>query len=569
MSHSSPHSTGHSASAPSQGHDGGDKSPYLVVETDAGRVRGWFNETTQVYSWRGVPFAGDTGGSNRFMPPTAAAPWNGVRDASKYAKHCPQHSNSDAIRAAGLCGVSRNVFHVENQSEDCLNANIYVGKKHWERYRNSDGTAKKAPVWLNVYGGSFAWGANSIEFYPGDTIVSQDEIIVISINMRNWMLGYPLSPHLMPSRNHGNKDYKGSNPGLLDVDFAIEWLHKNIEKFGGDPNQVTMGGTSSGACAVDNWAYMHYQKPTANRLQGLIMQSGSMTSLGRYFIDSSHDFASEHSAWNNVSRVVGCGTKSDEKQFRCMQKVDWQDLMTATFTADAEFLLAVDNVTVADNYFDRLENQEFIDIPVLMGNNKDEGNMMAVDEPELANALGFFATSEVWVCPTGYQAALRQGNAPTWRYRYSPSFYLPKTPKPQQSLGAYHGSDTVYAWGTWPPLAYISGSDTNSSAAAHGPRYPIPTDDDHTRRLVSDVYRGANVEFVKDPHRGLLSYKGGWPMYNRKKRTIGDIGFQNSPHFDLIPTSEVDYLCPLSGQEINENNLKHKAAFPKVRSLLV
>lgn len=40
------------------------------------------------------------------------------------------------------------------------------------------------------------------------------------------------------------------NAGLLDMNFALQWIQKHIEKFGGDPARVTIGGESAGAAAV-------------------------------------------------------------------------------------------------------------------------------------------------------------------------------------------------------------------------------------------------------------------------------------------------------------------------------
>ena len=41
------------------------------------------------------------------------------------------------------------------------------------------------------------------------------------------------------------------NAGMKDQVMALHWVRKNIERFGGDPNNVTISGHSAGATCVN------------------------------------------------------------------------------------------------------------------------------------------------------------------------------------------------------------------------------------------------------------------------------------------------------------------------------
>jgi len=77
------------------------KSPSLgpVVMTSEGKVAGI--SASGVESFLGIPYGADTGGENRFQAPRPAAPWRGVREATRMGHRCPQithHAPLDIIR---------------------------------------------------------------------------------------------------------------------------------------------------------------------------------------------------------------------------------------------------------------------------------------------------------------------------------------------------------------------------------------------------------------------------------------------------------------------------------------
>lgn len=40
------------------------------------------------------------------------------------------------------------------------------------------------------------------------------------------------------------------NLGLKDQEFALKWVHQNIDIFGGNASQITIGGYGAGAASV-------------------------------------------------------------------------------------------------------------------------------------------------------------------------------------------------------------------------------------------------------------------------------------------------------------------------------
>ncbi|MGC2618517.1 MAG: carboxylesterase family protein, partial [Acidobacteriaceae bacterium] len=81
-------SAGYPAIAPAAGDTivVSDSAP--VVDTAAGKVRGYVRK--DIYTFKGIPYADTTAGANRFMPPQKAKPWTGVRSSMQFGDVCPQ-----------------------------------------------------------------------------------------------------------------------------------------------------------------------------------------------------------------------------------------------------------------------------------------------------------------------------------------------------------------------------------------------------------------------------------------------------------------------------------------------
>ncbi|XPT03117.1 hypothetical protein M3J09_012219 [Ascochyta lentis] len=191
-------------------------------------------ERDGIQHFYGIPYGQDTSGENRFKPPRLYVPAPGsVIDATKPGIACPQ--------ALGKSSPPLGQGNVTRVSEDCLNLNIVRPKLN-----NTDGYGK-LPVMVWIHGGSFWWGSNVEPTFKPDGLVQQSveggsPIIHVAMNYRLGFFGFAQSDSL--------KQEGSENAGLRDQRLAIEWVRDNIELFGGDPENITIFGQSSGGLAI-------------------------------------------------------------------------------------------------------------------------------------------------------------------------------------------------------------------------------------------------------------------------------------------------------------------------------
>ncbi|KAI1692212.1 carboxylesterase family domain-containing protein [Ditylenchus destructor] len=120
-------------------------------------------------------------------------------------------------------------------------------------------TDAKHPVYVHIHGGSLVSGAAEAFGYKGlvRNFATQN-IIVVTLNYRLGPEGFLKVPFLTDEERKKHAGYV-INRGIEDCILALHWVKNNIAYFGGDVNNITLGGNSAGASIVEMIALQENQ----------------------------------------------------------------------------------------------------------------------------------------------------------------------------------------------------------------------------------------------------------------------------------------------------------------------
>jgi para-nitrobenzyl esterase len=221
-----------------------------IARTSHGPLRGSLLEDG-VAVFKGIPYAQPPVGRLRWREPVQMKSWTTVRDATTFGSVCVQRSNVLLPNAK------------DTSSEDCLFLNVWTPR--WPG-------RPRTPVMVWIPGGGNFIGGSTPDLYDGHRLAARG-IVVVSMNYRVGAFGFFAHPKLtLESRHHAS-----GNQGLLDQIAALKWIHADIARFGGDPDNVTIFGESAGS--LDASVLM--TSPLANGLfHRVIGESGSLILAG-------------------------------------------------------------------------------------------------------------------------------------------------------------------------------------------------------------------------------------------------------------------------------------------------
>lgn len=281
-------------------------------------------------------------------------------------------------------------------SEDCLNLNI------WAPHH-----ASHLPVLVFFHGGSYNTGSNSDPIFSGEEFCSRN-VIPVTVNYR------------LNAFSCACDETHSGNYGLWDQIAALQWIHENIEDFGGDPTRVTVSGESAGAMSVQNLMYA----PQAHGLMcSAIMMSGGGILKNNLFAVGNGDIAKQ--AWQHVCEKLGA-VSEEEMKGRPAREIfqAWQSVTVSVPALAAASVPYVDGVLIPDTPERLLQNKRINDIPCIVG---------FLSEDMWSHTLACAAVK--W----GIEKT-KPGMAPVYGYYFDRA-------APGCEYGAFHGADLWYLFG--------------------------------------------------------------------------------------------------------------------------
>jgi para-nitrobenzyl esterase len=366
-------------------------------------------------------------------------------------------------------------------NEDCLFLNFWTPHQ---------GRGPKLPVMVWIHGGAFITGSGSDELYDGAALARQG-VVVVTFNYRLGALGFLAHPLLSAE----SPDHVSGNYGLLDQVAALQWVHRNIDQFGGDPDKVTIFGQSAGAESVS----LLLVNPLAKGLfHGAIAQSPVMVGSLRPLRQEQLGVVPAETVGRRLVQELGIDQTADV--LSALRQIAWRKIDAAAakiqLELGTEILKTVcpptmDGHIIPDHPVILFGQGRRHKVPLITGVNANESTMFlpdlvsshptpeeyrqylqttfGVDAEKISELLPVKSTAEVWHrldqlfsakwfgAWANFMAGTAQSPQQTWFYRFTrqiPQWATEVLAEdseqrqiPYEKLGACHSAELFYVFG--------------------------------------------------------------------------------------------------------------------------
>lgn len=242
-------------------------------------------------------------------------------------------------------------YVLHEQSEDCLYLNVYTKDTH-----------SRLPVVTFIHpGGFYILSGRPVDFGP-DYLLDED-IVLVTFNYRLGFLGF--------ASRLGDGDAASSlaNAGLKDQALVLRWINQNIHLFGGDPDNVTIMGSSAGAMSVG----LHLVSPmSAGLFHRAIIMSGGILPQKKLPREQNGLLIRQAQLLDGLANQPW----TDESAYECVRSASAHDLAKSVYKMFE---------------FGR-DNPVFLWLPVVENDGHNGTSFLGVDDPLAEISAGRWAT---------------------------------------------------------------------------------------------------------------------------------------------------------------------------------
>ncbi|KAE8154357.1 alpha/beta-hydrolase [Aspergillus avenaceus] len=204
----------------------------------------------------------------------------------------------------------------------------------------------KLPVLIYIHGGAGS-GARSDPVYDPSRLVLRSlqigsPIIAVNLTYRTGIFGCIGSTDILKAQDQSQ--FKGVNFGLFDQKIGITWVARNITYFGGDPEQITLCGSSAGGSCV--YAHLldadtHTEKPLFRR--SYIQSAPMLTILPMSLTEAEAN-------WDKICQHWGIRLDSNSQQkLESLRCISTTDMLESSVELNLFMLPPIaDNITMTD-----------------------------------------------------------------------------------------------------------------------------------------------------------------------------------------------------------------------------
>jgi para-nitrobenzyl esterase len=308
--------------------------------------------------------------------------------------------------------------------------------------------------------------------------LAKQGVVLVSINYRLGPFGFLAHPGLNQESPHG----ASGNYGLLDMVAALEWVHRNIAVFGGDPSNVTIFGESAGGTAVCMLLVM----PQAGGLFQKAISESAAWMFG--------PISNLKESWYGRVPMMQFGEKlgPDVAGLRSRSAADIMKTLPPPMTRNEAaadrgetYMPVVDGWVLPDDPARLFAEGKFLHVALIAGTNADEGTLLggpavrnleqyrkwAADKfkghadrllvlyPAATDAEAHAAASKASgdaVFLYGTRSVLRaaaKANAQSFQYEFTRGTGVGR----HTGWGAFHASEIPYVFETLPDSVYGTG----------------------------------------------------------------------------------------------------------------